>query len=91
LRINFPAKSKAFNLMVGVNMPLISFKTFFLTMEILHRKSCPYTSQQNGLAERKLRHLLETGLTLLATQAFPINFGLMPFSLPLTLSISYPL
>jgi hypothetical protein len=33
---------------------------------ILHRKSCPYTSQQNGLAERKLKHILETGLTLLA-------------------------
>jgi hypothetical protein len=33
---------------------------------ILHRKSCPHTSQQNGLAERKLRHILETGLTLLA-------------------------
>jgi len=33
---------------------------------ILHRKTCPHTSQQNGLAERKLRHILETGLTLLA-------------------------
>jgi hypothetical protein len=33
---------------------------------IIHRKSCPHTSQQNGLAERKLRHILETGLTLLA-------------------------
>jgi hypothetical protein len=32
----------------------------------IHRKTCPHTSQQNGLAERKLRHILETGLTLLA-------------------------
>jgi hypothetical protein len=32
----------------------------------LYRKSCPYTSPQNGLVERKLRHILETGLTLLA-------------------------
>jgi hypothetical protein len=40
---------------------------FFLTSNgIQHRKSCPHTSQQNGLAERKLRHILETRLTLLA-------------------------
>lgn len=32
----------------------------------MHRKSCPHTSQQNGLAEKKLCHILETGLTLLA-------------------------
>jgi hypothetical protein len=42
------------------------FQTFLTNHGILHRKSCPYTSQQNGLAERKLRHILETGLTLLA-------------------------
>jgi len=42
------------------------FQSFLTTHGILHRKSCPHTSQQNGLAERKLRHILETGLTLLA-------------------------
>ena len=42
------------------------FQTFLTNHGILHRKSCPYTSQQNGLVERKLRHILETGLTLLA-------------------------
>jgi hypothetical protein len=42
------------------------FQSFLTTNGILHRKSCPYISQQNGLAERKLRHILETGLTLLA-------------------------
>jgi hypothetical protein len=42
------------------------FQSFLTKNGILHRKSCPYTSQQNGLAERKLRHILETGLTLLA-------------------------
>ena len=26
---------------------------------ILHKKSCPHTPQQNGIAERKNRHLLE--------------------------------
>jgi hypothetical protein len=42
------------------------FQTFLKYNIIEHRKSCPYTSLQNGLAERKLRHILETGLTLLA-------------------------
>jgi hypothetical protein len=42
-------------------------KYIFLNFQsFLHRKSCPYTSPQNGLAERKLRHILETRLTLLA-------------------------
>jgi hypothetical protein len=44
----------------------LHFQAFLTKHGILHRKSCPYTSQQNGLAERKLRHILETGLTLLA-------------------------
>jgi hypothetical protein len=42
------------------------FQSFLSQHGIAFRKSCPYTSPQNGLAERKLRHILETGLTLLA-------------------------
>ena len=32
---------------------------------ILHQSSCAYTPQQNGVAERKNRHIVETTLTLL--------------------------
>ena len=32
---------------------------------IIHQKSCPYTPEQNGLAERKHQHLIETTITLL--------------------------
>ena len=39
--------------------------TFFNTHGIIHETSCPYTPQQNGLAERKFRHVLETSRTLL--------------------------
>jgi hypothetical protein len=42
------------------------FQSFLSKNGIVHRKSCPYTSQYNGLAECKIRHILETGLTLLA-------------------------
>ena len=34
---------------------------------ISHRLTCPYSHQQNGRAERKHRHITETGLALLAT------------------------
>ncbi len=44
----------------------LRFQSFVSQHDIHHRKTCPYTSQQNGLAERKLRHILETGLALLA-------------------------
>ena len=44
----------------------VQFQTFLTKHGIVHRKTCPYTSQQNGLVERKLRHILETSLTLLA-------------------------
>jgi transposase InsO family protein len=44
----------------------IRFQSFLTKNSILHRKSCLSTSQQNGLAERKRRHILEIGLTLLA-------------------------
>jgi len=41
---------------------------------IQFRMSCPYTSQQNGKAERKHRHIAEFGLTLLAQAKMPLHF-----------------
>src|ERR1051325_9362969 len=39
----------------------------FLTKGIAHRFSCPHTHHQNGSVERKHRHVVETGLALLAS------------------------
>ncbi|WVZ49109.1 hypothetical protein U9M48_000490 [Paspalum notatum var. saurae] len=47
---------------------------YFQTSGINHRISCPHTHQQNGLAERKHRHLVETGLTLLSQAQLPLRF-----------------
>ena len=45
---------------------LTSLNFFFIAQGIYHRLTCPHTSRQNGIAERKHRHIQEMGLTLLA-------------------------
>jgi transposase InsO family protein len=40
-----------------------NFKQFLSQHGIFHCLTCPHTSQQNGIAKRKHRHILETGLT----------------------------
>ena len=39
---------------------------------ILHQTTCPYTSQQNGVAEQKHRHLLDMVRTLLVGRNVPM-------------------
>lgn len=50
------------------------FKDFLASKGILHQLSCPYTPQQNGLAERKNRHLIETTLALLTAAGLSLPF-----------------
>lgn len=51
-----------------------NLNTFFQKLGISHHVSCPHTHQQNGAAERKHRHIVETGLTLLAHASVPFRF-----------------
>ncbi|PKU80787.1 Retrovirus-related Pol polyprotein from transposon TNT 1-94 [Dendrobium catenatum] len=46
-------------------------RQFLVTHGINHQISCPYTPEQNGAAERKHRHLIETTRTLLSTASVP--------------------
>ena len=39
--------------------------------DIIHQSSCPYNPQQNGVAERKNRHLLETTMAIMFTNSMP--------------------
>lgn len=41
---------------------------------ISHHVSCPYAHQQNGSAERKHRHIVEIGISLLAHASMPLKF-----------------
>lgn len=67
--------------------PILSFQTdngrefdntilrsFFSTKGIVFRLSCPYTSQQNGKAERILRTLNDSVRTLLLHASMPYHF-----------------
>ncbi|CAM8987559.1 unnamed protein product [Rhodiola kirilowii] len=47
---------------------------FFLTKGCIHQSSCPYTPQQNGLAERKHRHILEVARAIMFEAGLPKHF-----------------
>ncbi|KAK8933736.1 hypothetical protein KSP39_PZI015982 [Platanthera zijinensis] len=40
----------------------------------LHQQSCPHTHEQNGVAERKHRHIIETARALLISASAPHSF-----------------
>ncbi|GFS46412.1 hypothetical protein Acr_00g0102120 [Actinidia rufa] len=51
-----------------------SFFAFLREQGTLPHRSCPGTSQQNGRAERKHRHLLDTTRALLISSGYPERF-----------------
>ncbi|KAJ0522439.1 putative RNA-directed DNA polymerase [Helianthus annuus] len=51
-----------------------NLSSFFASIGIIHRLSCPHTSEQNGTVERRHRHVVETGLTLMAQAHVPQRF-----------------
>lgn len=55
----------------GEFQPLTSL---LATQGIIHRLTCPHTHHQNGYVERKHRHVVETGLTLLAQASLTLKF-----------------
>ena len=56
------------------------FRSFLDANGIYLRVSCPHTSQQNGIAERKHRHIREIGLSLLHQAFLPKSLWLEAFS-----------
>ena len=49
-------------------------RTLFESMRIIHESSCPHTPQQNGVVERKHRHILEVARAIRFTGSIPIIF-----------------
>jgi histone deacetylase 1/2 len=48
--------------------------TYIKTIGIHHRVICPHTHEQNGMVERRHRHIVETGLTLLGQCKAPLKY-----------------
>eukprot|EP00268_Persea_americana_P013925 TRINITY_DN16169_c0_g1_i2.p1 TRINITY_DN16169_c0_g1~~TRINITY_DN16169_c0_g1_i2.p1 ORF type:complete len:660 (-),score=55.01 TRINITY_DN16169_c0_g1_i2:23-2002(-) len=57
-----------------------TFEQFLAHNGITHQLYCPYTPEQNGVAERKHRHIIETSLTLLAHSHVPTKYWLDAFN-----------
>lgn len=58
----------------------IALKEFFATHGISHLTTPPHTPEYNGFAERRHRHIVETGLTLLTHASLPLSFWSYAFS-----------
>lgn len=48
-----------------------SFRTFCSSIGVKQQLSCPYTAPQNGVVERKHRHIKELGLSLMFQSEVP--------------------
>jgi hypothetical protein len=63
----------------GREFTSLVFEKYLSDNGIFLQKSYPHTSQQNGIAERKHRHIVETSLTLLAQSHLPSRYWVEAF------------
>lgn len=66
IETQFSTKIKTLRSDGGGEYTSSAFKSYLLQHGVIHQASCPYTPQQNGLVERKHKHLIETTITLLS-------------------------
>lgn len=57
-----------------------SFTSFLSQHGIVHCVTCPHTSEQNGVVERKHRHIVEVGLTSLVQAHLLLKFWGLDFT-----------
>lgn len=67
------------------------FKQYFSEHGIFHQFSCPHTPEQNGVAKRKHRHLVETGFSLIAHSSVPSQYWFEVFNIVVYLINRMPL
>jgi hypothetical protein len=75
----FSSKIKSFQSDGGGEYSYTPFKNLLTQHGIFHRFSCPHTSQQNGVAKRKHRHVVDTGLALLAHSGLSTKYWVDAF------------
>lgn len=76
----FGCKIKVFQSDGGTEFTNRKLQSHFRNCGIHHIMSCPNTPSQNGRAERKHRHITETGLSMLFNSHAPSSFWLDAFS-----------
>ena len=72
-KINFQHVLRFFGQTLGEYMSK-QFQVFLQDKGIISQRTCPYTPQQNGVAERKNRHLLDMVRCLLLVSSVPPRF-----------------
>lgn len=55
------------------------FTPFLTNLGIFHWLSCPITSEQNGCVERKHRHVVELGLSMMSLASLPFKYWTCAF------------
>ncbi|KAG7599419.1 Integrase catalytic core [Arabidopsis suecica] len=70
----FNAKIKVLRTDNGGEYTSQKFKEHLTKHGILHQTSCPYTPQQNGVAERKNRHLMEVARSMMFHTSVPRRY-----------------
>ena len=76
----YSTKIKIFQSDGGAEFTSNRFQSHLQQFGIHHQMSCPYTPSQNGRAERKHRHVTETGLALLFHSHVPPRYWVDAFS-----------
>ena len=67
-------QTKIKNLYSDNGREFIALKSFLLVNGIGHYTTAPHTPQQNGVSERRHRHLIKIGLTLLYDTSLPFPY-----------------
>ncbi|KAI5343890.1 hypothetical protein L3X38_011766 [Prunus dulcis] len=85
VKTQFSLSIKQFQSDGGKEYDNLQFKQFCATNGIVHHFSCLHTHQQNGLAQRKHRHIADMGRTLLHTAHMPHNLWVEAFCMAVSL------
>ncbi|RVW27169.1 Retrovirus-related Pol polyprotein from transposon RE1 [Vitis vinifera] len=80
IETQFSAKIKSFQCDGGTEFTNNKFRSHLHLCGIDLRLACPYTPSQNGIAERKHRHVTETGLTLMFHACVSFSLWVEAFS-----------
>lgn len=80
VQTQFSCKVKIFQSDGGTEFVNTRIRSLFMENGTHHHISCPYTPQQNGRAERKHRHITETGLKKVFNALAPASYWVDAFT-----------